>query len=69
MEYRKGSWNVVANALLRYPMLGSERLARLGLDNALQVLLSALPNEAKEITKLWVWASRDTEVTARIVQA
>ena len=28
-----------------------------------------LPAQAKKINKLWVWASRDTEVAARAVQA
>ena len=32
VEYRKDSWNTVANTLLRYPMLGPERLAWLGLE-------------------------------------
>ena len=45
VEYCKGSWNVVANALSCYPMLGREHLAWLGLKNTLKVLLSVLPNE------------------------
>jgi hypothetical protein len=69
VKYRPGPWNKIADALSRYPMIGPEKLARVGLESAIAVLLKTLPQAVKSIPQLWVWAGKDTALTARTVQA
>ena len=45
--YHPGSWNVVADVLSRYAMLGPERLARIGIESALESLCNSLTGDAK----------------------
>jgi hypothetical protein len=40
-----------------------------GLESAITALLKTLPHKAKAIERLWVWAGKDTALTARAVQA
>lgn len=50
-------------------MIGPEKLARVGLESAIAALLKTLPQAVKSIPQLWVWAGKDTTLTARAVQA
>ena len=43
VKYRPGPMNGVPDAVSRYPFLGPKSLTRVGTENALDVLLDALP--------------------------
>ena len=60
MHYIKGKDNVIADALSRFPMLGSKTLARTGLKETLNLLLAALVNTDIDATKIWFDARKDT---------
>ena len=47
VKYRPGSMNDISDAVSRYPFLGPKRLTRVGTENALDVLLEALPDRCK----------------------
>jgi hypothetical protein len=65
--YTPGTQNV-ADPISRYPMLGPRQFTRIGLENAVKSLLTALPTSLQAIEKAWVWANHDTAEVAREVQ-
>ena len=65
--YTPGAQNI-ADPISRYPMLGPREFTRVGLDNAVKLLLSSLPQAMKDIDKAWVWANHDTAEVAKEVQ-
>ena len=68
VRHKPGYKMTVPDTLSRYPMIGPRTMTRIGIRNAVDLLLSALPEAAKQIRKLWVWASQDTVEIARMVQ-
>ena len=52
MHYIKGKDNVIADALSRFPMLGTKTLARTGLKETINLLLAALVNTDIDATKI-----------------
>ena len=69
VEYYPGEKNIYADALSRPPMLGPNRLARVGAEAALELLLKTLPATYQGIQSIWVWGGADTVELARKVQA
>ena len=61
VHYKPGKYNITADALSRYPMIGPKTLSRLGLGAALTRLLKSLPESAKNHGTLWFWAAKDTD--------
>jgi len=57
VEYMPGPLNVIADACSRYPMLGPKQLVTEGLEFALEQLLAALPEDAKNIDNVWAYAA------------
>ena len=68
VRYRPGSWNIVADALSRYPMLGPQLLARIGIESALESLCNSLTVNARTAKNLWAWAGKDTHLVSRALQ-
>ena len=63
MYYLKGTQNVIADALSRFPLLGPRVLRKEGSENALNILLTAITNK-KTVTKferIWFTAGKDTK--------
>ena len=67
VKHRPGKLMTVPDTLSRYPMIGPRTMTRVGIQNAVEVLLTALAESAKEIRRMWVWASQDTTSIARMV--
>ena len=61
MNYIKGEENRAADALSRFPMLGPQKLMRLGLANAIEVVLSALVSANIDTSRVWFDARKDTK--------
>ena len=61
IKYRLGPMNGIFDAVSRYPFFRPKRLTRVGTENALDVLLEALPDRCKDDSEtMWFWAARDT---------
>lgn len=67
--YLPGSDNVCADYMSRPPMLGSMRMARIGLEGAVRILLGTLPAKWEMEGKLWVWSGKDTPMLGWQVQS
>ena len=57
-EYLKGTDNVIADALSRYPMLGPMVLRDSGVAATLDIVLPKLPDSIKSMP-VWCWAQTD----------
>ena len=62
IQHRAGNIHHIPDALSRYPFLGPKRLRRVGTENALAMLLEALPAPCKAYNPVWFWAARDTQI-------
>ena len=64
-----GPANIESDARSRYPMLGPRQLNRVGIANAMDVLLKALPAGAAATRRIWLWAGHDTELLQEKLKA
>ena len=70
VEYYPGKKNIYytyADALSRPPMLGPTRLAPMGAEAALGLLLKTLHAIFQDLLAVWVWGAADTVELARQV--
>ena len=61
MNYIKGSENVPADTLSRFPLLGPAKLSRTGIKEATDILLSALVETDVNTHKIWFHTGKSTK--------
>ena len=68
-QYIAGRINAIADACSRYPMLGPRRLAPIGLQHSIQLLIGKLPASLRAANIVHANAGLDTPDLARLLQA
>ena len=61
MHYIKGEDNIAADRLSRFPMLGPRRPTQEGLNESLNILLSALLKTPLNTERIWFYVQKDTK--------